>query len=187
MSVPAAPMKGGEPVDGLAKPRNSTVVNEVDASSHEAAPGPAVSYVHDPSVSFEEYMYYAEITRREEEAANALYLAARSPTTLKSLVADRFRKGNNTPSTAATAAATGDAAAHEKAAAAVAAAEKDRQQTGSDSDVITGVTDAEWKQASRAVRTAGWGGVFYLITTDILGPASAPYVFIPSLLKRCQK
>lgn len=36
------------------------------------------------------------------------------------------------------------------------------------------VSDAEWKNASRAVRTAGWTSVFYLITTDILGPFSVP-------------
>jgi hypothetical protein len=36
------------------------------------------------------------------------------------------------------------------------------------------VPDADWKNASRAVRTAGWTSVFYLITTDILGPFSVP-------------
>ena len=36
------------------------------------------------------------------------------------------------------------------------------------------VSEAEWKNASRAVRTAGWSSVFYLITTDILGPFSTP-------------
>ena len=39
------------------------------------------------------------------------------------------------------------------------------------------VTDAEWVQASRALRTATWGAVFYLITTDILGPYSVPWAF----------
>ncbi|KAE8448332.1 hypothetical protein EG329_009576 [Mollisiaceae sp. DMI_Dod_QoI] len=37
--------------------------------------------------------------------------------------------------------------------------------------------DAEWRQASRALRTAGWGAIFYLITTDILGWGQTPYVF----------
>lgn len=36
------------------------------------------------------------------------------------------------------------------------------------------VTEAEWAQAQRAGRTASWGAIFYLITTDILGPYSAP-------------
>jgi hypothetical protein len=37
--------------------------------------------------------------------------------------------------------------------------------------------DAEWRKASRALRTAGWGAIFYLITTDILGWGQTPYVF----------
>jgi hypothetical protein len=36
------------------------------------------------------------------------------------------------------------------------------------------VTDGEWIMASRAIRTATWLAVFYLITTDILGPYGVP-------------
>ena len=36
------------------------------------------------------------------------------------------------------------------------------------------VTDDEWTNASRAIRTATWLAVFYLITTDILGPYGVP-------------
>lgn len=32
-----------------------------------------------------------------------------------------------------------------------------------------GITDDEWYNAQRSVRTATWGSIFYLITTDILG------------------
>lgn len=39
------------------------------------------------------------------------------------------------------------------------------------------VTDAEWRTAARALRTASWGTIFYLITTDILGWSGAPFVF----------
>ncbi|CAG8978706.1 hypothetical protein HYALB_00004689 [Hymenoscyphus albidus] len=39
------------------------------------------------------------------------------------------------------------------------------------------VSVAEWKNASRAIRTAGWSSIFYLITTDILGPFSVPWAF----------
>jgi len=38
------------------------------------------------------------------------------------------------------------------------------------------ITDEEYVQASRAVRTATWGAVSYLITTDILWPFSTPQV-----------
>ncbi|KAI0552034.1 transmembrane amino acid transporter protein-domain-containing protein [Xylaria curta] len=37
------------------------------------------------------------------------------------------------------------------------------------------VTDEEWVNASRAFRTASWGAVFYLITTDVLGPFAVPF------------
>jgi len=38
-----------------------------------------------------------------------------------------------------------------------------------------GITEAEWETAQRATRTATWGSVFYLITTDILGPYNVPW------------
>ena len=38
-----------------------------------------------------------------------------------------------------------------------------------------GVSEAEWEQAQRATRTATWGSIFYLITTDILGPYNVPW------------
>jgi hypothetical protein len=37
--------------------------------------------------------------------------------------------------------------------------------------------DDELIQARRALRTASWWAVFYLITTDILGPFNAPFAF----------
>ncbi|KZT43779.1 hypothetical protein SISSUDRAFT_977722 [Sistotremastrum suecicum HHB10207 ss-3] len=39
------------------------------------------------------------------------------------------------------------------------------------------VSEDERHTAARALRTAGWVSVFYLITTDILGPYSAPWAF----------
>ncbi|OQD71335.1 hypothetical protein PENPOL_c001G06887 [Penicillium polonicum] len=38
-----------------------------------------------------------------------------------------------------------------------------------------GVTESEWEQAQRATRTATWGSIFYLISTDILGPTNVPW------------
>jgi hypothetical protein len=53
--------------------------------------------------------------------------------------------------------------------------EKDFKDEKSSSAIA--VTSAEREQAYRAFRTAGWISVFYLITTDILGPYSAPWAF----------
>lgn len=38
-----------------------------------------------------------------------------------------------------------------------------------------GITEAEWETAQRVTRTATWGSIFYLITTDILGPTNVPW------------
>ncbi|KAI6011848.1 hypothetical protein EDC04DRAFT_2871005 [Pisolithus marmoratus] len=43
--------------------------------------------------------------------------------------------------------------------------------------VARSVSDAEYRAASSALRTASWGSVFYLITTDILGPYTTPWAF----------
>ncbi|KAJ5770331.1 uncharacterized protein N7511_002382 [Penicillium nucicola] len=40
-----------------------------------------------------------------------------------------------------------------------------------------GITESEWEQAQRAVRTATWGSIFYLLATDILGPTNVPWAF----------
>ncbi|KAK0761966.1 hypothetical protein N5P37_004766 [Trichoderma harzianum] len=39
------------------------------------------------------------------------------------------------------------------------------------------ISEGEWTQASRAARTATWVSIFYLITTDVLGPFSTGYAF----------
>ncbi|KIK78020.1 hypothetical protein PAXRUDRAFT_347790 [Paxillus rubicundulus Ve08.2h10] len=44
-------------------------------------------------------------------------------------------------------------------------------------EVALTVTDAEYRAASSSLRTASWGTIFYLITTDILGPYSTPFAF----------
>lgn len=49
----------------------------------------------------------------------------------------------------------------------------DEKHIGSPSSESVG-EDPEWKQAARAMRTASWGTIFYVITTDILGWASTP-------------
>ncbi|PHH82174.1 hypothetical protein CDD82_6796 [Ophiocordyceps australis] len=101
--------------------------------SHEKAPSSTAS-----TPSFEEMMYWASITRREEDVAKQ----TRQNTAVSISRITRFIfKGRVRPS---------DEAA---------------------------VTEQEWRKASRAMRTTGWGAVFYLITTDVLGPYAAPWSF----------
>ncbi|KAL5093345.1 hypothetical protein Trisim1_011150 [Trichoderma cf. simile WF8] len=122
----------------------------------------------DPTVTFEEYQYWAKIEREEEYQANLEFKAEHGPRTIKSVFLGRFSKGIH----------------HENKKKAEAAAAAENSGTASP-DEKTGVTatnaglptEAEWKQASRAMRTASWGTMFYLITTDILGWSSTPFVF----------
>lgn len=143
---------GGDPRD----PIHATTKNEPVALKPRLT--------HDPNVSFEEYVYYAAITRAEEKIANQQHLAAVGPRTFKSTFKNRFSKGvvYDSPTSGSL---------HET------------EKTSSSMDLSqssSAATDIEWKRASRAIRTAGWSSVFYLITTDILGPFSVPYVDIKS-------
>ncbi|KAH8900608.1 transmembrane amino acid transporter [Thozetella sp. PMI_491] len=122
--------------------------------------------MHDKSITFEEYLYWAAITRAEEEADNAKYVEHKGPMTAKSMLKDRFstyKYQSEKTQPAGVEKTNGQDAPTDSAA--------------QNDAIITGVAPDEWKQASRAIRTAGWGGVFYLITTDILGPFSTPWAF----------
>ncbi|TEY71225.1 hypothetical protein BOTCAL_0098g00140 [Botryotinia calthae] len=125
--------------------------------------------IHDPSITFEEYIYWAEITRAEEKVANEKFVAAQGPRNWKSTIKNRFSTGKAAKESFDTPPVT-----------ILASNEKDGLDEKSvvlGGPVQSTVSEAEWKNASRAVRTAGWSGVFYLITTDILGPFSVPWAF----------
>lgn len=51
----------------------------------------------------------------------------------------------------------------------------DNNTNGAKGGWAHGITESEWEQAQRATRTATWGSIFYLITTDILGPFNVPW------------
>ena len=110
------------------------------------------AHVHnDPTVLFEEYLHYAEITRAEERAYEGNLINRKDPWSLGGIIKNRFSKGH----------------VHE-----VNAVVDEGKITTTHKNTAT-VTDLEWRQASRALRTASWGSIFFLITTDILGPSSA--------------
>jgi len=126
--------------------------------------------IHDPSVTFEEYIYYATITRAEEKIANERYVADAGPKSFKSIIKNRFSKGHQELATPDSPTTDNNSNGERT----------DLDEKGNTDIVPTrrnlgGVSDSEWRNASRAVRTAGWSSVFYLITTDILGPFSVPY------------
>ncbi len=120
---------------------------------------PQMRALHDKSITFEEYHYFALQARAEEDSNHRMgksggaetrgFLSALLPGKGPSSVAsDEKRHGSMIP--------TENLSVPERRAS---------------------VTDEEWTNASRAVRTATAGAIFFLITTDILGPFGLPYAF----------
>ena len=105
---------------------------------------PQARLLHDPAVTFEEYQYYARRTREEQKNLESPKLPWRE-------IINRSTNKDAHPI---------DAANYSKLSAVNFANNENRLQ----------ITDDEWTNASRAMRTASWGAAFYLITTDILGP-----------------
>ena len=144
-------LDGGDPRLGEKNPGQFALDHgHEDALAH----GFSIEAVHvhnDPSVLFEEYFHYATITRAEERAYEGNMIKRKDPWSLGGIIKNRFSKGH----------------VHE-----VNAVVDDTTIATTHNDVTT-VTDLEWRQASRALRTASWGSIFFLITTDILGPSGA--------------
>lgn len=109
---------------------------------------PQMRLLHDPDVTFEEYYYYACRTREEEETLDV-------PEAGKNLLAYLIPNLQN----------------------GVSSNNEAPEINTSDRAARLQISDEEWINASRAVRTATAGAIFYLITTDILGPFALPYAF----------
>jgi hypothetical protein len=105
--------------------------------------------LHDKNVTFEEYYYYAQKTRVEEDALPVTGYE----TSIWSLI---FPSKSNA------------GVVHEP---------EDAKRNLSVQETRANISDEEWANASRALRTATRGAAFYLITTDILGPFGLPYAF----------
>lgn len=120
---------------------------------------PQMRALHDRTVSFEEYFYYAQQTRAEEESHHGAAALEEKTGILSVIFPSKSGKGAGGAET-----------------------EKRRPSYVPDvnlsaMDQRATVTDEEWANASRAVRTATQGAIFYLITTDILGPYALPFAF----------
>ncbi|PTU21279.1 hypothetical protein P175DRAFT_0459655 [Aspergillus ochraceoroseus IBT 24754] len=110
---------------------------------------------HDSTVTFEEYYYYAQLTRAEEDQHADEHEGEKG--ILSIIFPSKGDGGVKQVSNNVTRDAT----------------------TINTSDPATRftITDEEWTNASRAFRTATRSAAFYLITTDILGPFGLPYAF----------
>ena len=108
---------------------------------------PQARLFHDAAVTFEEYRYYAQRTREEEKNLESPKLRWR----------EIINRSSNKDTPAAQAGADhNDGEVPEK--------------NFATKETRLLITDEEWTNASRAMRSASWGAAFYLITTDILGP-----------------
>lgn len=142
----------------------------------------AITSLHDSNVTFEEYLHYAKISRAEE---TRLYGPGsdfnNGPGALKSFYMNKIqRKGSVAREDPAKRLSISEAVLGGKDG----TLGMDREKSdGSIPEVAATngdrweITDQEWVNASRAARTATWGAVFYLITTDILGPFSTGWAF----------
>ena len=149
---------GAMALDG-GDPRLSTKEGELAGQGIVAYTRPQMRALHDKSITFEEYHYYALQSRAEEESNHHMVRNGRETRGFLSTIVPG--KG---PSSVA---------ADDKPPESVLPADMNL----SNPDRRASVTDEEWTNASRAVRTATAGAIFYLITTDILGPFSLPYAF----------
>ncbi|KAH9905586.1 transmembrane amino acid transporter protein-domain-containing protein [Xylariomycetidae sp. FL2044] len=129
-------------------------------------------------ICFEEYIYYAAITRAEEREARARLTEIQGPRgSIKDVIKAKLTRSAKQQGIR-------DEAITESPSDGVDPGEPKTQNEkvlvsmdGGGGASRYGVTPAERKMASRAIRTAGWGSIFFLITTDILGPLGAPWAF----------
>ncbi|KAF2137207.1 uncharacterized protein K452DRAFT_236198 [Aplosporella prunicola CBS 121167] len=147
------------PASELADPRRSKEVDETINREIRTEPSALrVEYQHNPDITFEEYLYYANETREYEKTLSTKGHGLSSIRTVFSR--DKKPKAEESTQTQEGQARPGGTGGPDATA-----------------GVFDVVSDEEWHQASRAARTATWGSVFYLITTDILGPYSVPWAF----------
>ena len=165
MSTPAnlAP-EGGDPRESDFGPQGSTTAFRMHL-------------INDPDVSFEEYLYYASITRAQEKAEYDV--TPKQKKTVMGMIKNRFGVHNPIPKEPTSPLQASTALGDQKAA--LDGDEKHPANPEGDQPVQlrhytdpSQVSDEEWKTLSRGIRTAGWSTCFYLITTDILGPFSTP-------------
>lgn len=120
-------------------------------------------------------MHYASITRAKEKNKDREYETSRGPTTLLSLLKDRFHKGHHEkadsqPPSDQVRTSDHGSTAEKKERAIV----QTQPVNAINQSVWESTVNSELYLASRVIRTAGWGSCFNLISADILGSSSSP-------------
>lgn len=134
----------------------------------------------DDTVTWEEYTFWAKIEREIEKEENIKFKAEHGSMPLLELIKGKFtsegrarhkkEKAERALALQASVESNPAPLVDEKTGAgAVATPQSDEVYN----DPLK-ASDAEWRAAARAMRTASWGQMFFLITTDILGWSGAP-------------
>lgn len=113
----------------------------------------------DYSIPLEEYLYHAKLQREMEASPEYGKAAATIP--LFELIRVKLLKKE--PKNTSQGLSVDEVV------------EKDPSERELVHDLISEPLSTSKENANRMLRTASWGSVFYLITTDILGPTNAPY------------
>ena len=132
----------------------------------------------DSTVSFLEYEYWAKIERGYEVEAERKFRETQGPWSFQKMIGNRFSKGNHHEQPETRTVVPVDSLNEKNAVPVDPLNEKNAvRMADSGSNNSMNVTDEEWRTAARALRTASWGSIFFLVTTDILGWSSCPFVF----------
>jgi hypothetical protein len=129
----------------------------------------------DPSVTFEEYVYWANVERAEELENDRIHQEEAGPLSIGRVLKGRFSHGEHYEER--------KRREREAASSPVTEGSDNEKKTGAETDLKDvnsrpqrpgAPTPEEWQIAARALRTSSWGTVFFLITTDILGWSTTP-------------
>ena len=127
----------------------------------------------DPTVSLEEYLYWAKIERDFEIEENKKYLAARASSGVRGWFSGIFKKKAPPP------AIVGPVPTRNSISEGMPEAPYEHEKSlattppSHELDPRIGYGE-EWRQSARALRTASTGTIFFLVTTDILGWSGTP-------------
>lgn len=165
-------------IDALArKPSITPAVTEGQSADQGRVWGLAARVTE--GVTFEEYTYWAKIERELEREEQLKFKAEHGSYPLVDLIKGKFSSQGR---------ANQKSEKEERAHQLQSVIESSHPATtekkitdevvlntppSEDADSLR-ASDAEWRTAARAMRTASWGQMFFLITTDILGWSGAP-------------
>ncbi|KAK5121581.1 hypothetical protein LTR85_004753 [Meristemomyces frigidus] len=162
----------GEESDAIGRGRHGSVAAAIAPTegAKDARRRGSIIYT-DSSIPFEDYHYWAQRSREYEKGittANAGMVG------MAKMIIGGGSHNKKQPVNVGVDPSANGSNGHELS-------EKTSEKPGSDtatppaSEDQYGITESEWDQAQRAARTATWGSIFYLITTDILGPYNVPW------------